>query len=104
MKQEELKSEIQKACDKFWESHGAKFGKIQTIDEFKKRDGYKEVTNLDILIKKPETKFLVKGTTLRTRGFEMVCELDIQLFKPDGSKRRGENVFASVWLGSILNK
>jgi len=104
MKQEELKSEIQKACDKFWESYGAKFGKVQTIDEFKKRDGYKEVTNLDILIKKPETKFLVKGTTLRTRGFEMVCELDIRIIKPDGTKRLVDNVFATVWLGSILEK
>jgi len=104
MKKAELISEIKKTCDKFWEDQGAKFGKIQTVDEFKTMEGYKHVTNLDILIKKPETKFLVKGTTLRTRGFEMVCELDIQLFKPDGSKRLGKNVFASVWLGSILNK
>lgn len=96
----ELKKElidiIKNASDNLWKQLGAKFGELQTQKDIN------YISRLSIFDKDPNAQFRVIGTTFRTRGYEIYCELDVVLFKKDGTEYNNSSIFGSIILPNII--
>lgn len=93
-----VKNALDVIAKKFWIEQGAKFGKIQTIKDFKNLDYIGKTIqqyNIDdpyfatpptrITDKSLDTKFFTSHAQFEVDGYNLICAIYVKFYKKDGT-------------------
>ena len=83
--QSQLSSALDKVATDFWKKRGAKFGKKQTLKDFKIDKEFASTPSKFT----EDTEFITESASIEVGGYDgrrIVCALWISPFKKDGSK------------------